>query len=187
MRLIYILLVLFIYSCANHSLIRDVEQFLEQQIEIPLNMNTVWKGKDTVLASFLDAPIKMVVWYDSLSCLSCEVGTMNAWNSIVAEADSFAQWFHIIYLFTPQKKDLRQLKTFLQVDKFDYPVFIDRNATFVQQNSKLPQNRLLHSFLLDKNNKVVMAGNTLRNPTMWALYKKTIQKIIDNDGVMPEK
>jgi len=40
---------------------------------------------------------------------------------------------------------------------------------------------------LDKDNRVVLVGNPLHNPPLWELYKRTIQKMIDNDGVFPEQ
>jgi len=112
---------------------------------------------------------------------------MNEWEEMATYADSLSQWFSIIYLFTPQKEDVNRLNILLKSDKFDYPVFIDFNGSFVKQNPKIPKNRQLHSFLLDKNNKVVLIGSPLYNPMLWELYKRTIYKMIDNDGVLPKK
>ncbi|MCL2502373.1 MAG: hypothetical protein FWE99_04505 [Bacteroidales bacterium] len=178
---------LFFLSCANNRLVKDIEQFMNRQIVLSADWDAVYKGRDTVLTDFLEVPIKLVVWYDSLGCGSCEVGKMHEWNKITAYADSLAPWFSIVYLFTPSRADLRSVDRAVRIDKFDYPVFIDKDAAFIRQNPKLPKNRRLHSFLLDKNNKVVMVGNPLHNPTLWALYKTTIQKMMDNNGVLPEQ
>jgi len=158
-----------------------------QKITISSDLNVVWNGKDTVLTDFTKAPAKLVVWTDSLGCTSCRASKMSEWNSIIVYADSIAQWFNIIFLFTPKKEDIDRVNIALKADKFDYPVFVDQNANFVKQNPKLPKNRQLHSFLLDKNNKVVMVGSPLYNPALWALYKTTIQRMMDNSGVLPEQ
>ena len=177
-----------LYSCTNnHHLIKTIGQFTGQQITLSSDWDAVWKSRDTVLTSFFDAPIKLVVWYDSLGCLSCEAGKMDAWNDIVSDADSLATWFRIIFLFTPKKDGLQKAFIASRSDKLNYPIFIDQHATFLKQNPKFPKNRLLHSFLLDKNNKVVLVGNPLHNPGLWALYKRTIQMMIDNNGVLLEK
>ncbi|MCL2502971.1 MAG: hypothetical protein FWE99_07560 [Bacteroidales bacterium] len=187
MRIVYTLPVLLLFSCSGNRLTKSVEQFMGQQIVLSADWNAVYKGRDTVLTGFIEAPVKLVVWYDSLGCGSCEVGKMHEWNKITAYADSLAPWFSIVYLFTPRRADLRSVDRAVKIDKFDYPVFIDKDATFIQQNPKLPKNRQLHSFLLDKNNRVVMVGNPLHNPTLWALYKTTIQKMMNNNGVLPEQ
>jgi len=174
-------------SCTNNRLVKDVERFKGQEIIIPADLDAVWNGRDTILTGFTEAPIKLVVWYDSLGCTSCEANKMHVWDNIANYADSLSQWFNIVYLFSPKREDLYHVRAVLKREKFDYQVFIDKDATFVKQNSKLPKNRQLHSFLLDKNNKVVLVGNPLHNPTLWMLYKTTIQKMIDNDGVLPEQ
>jgi len=180
------LTIILFYSCTNHNLAGDIEQLKQQQITLSSDLNSIYNGKDTVLTDFLEAPIKLVIWYDAMGCLSCEASKMNEWEAIVADAAPFSQWFSIVFLFTPPKEDWYKLSMSLKSGKFNYPVFIDRTASFIKQNSKLPKNRKLHSFLLDKNNRVVMVGNPLHNPVLWDLYKSTIQKMINNDGILPE-
>jgi len=152
-----------------------------KQIALSSSWKTMLNGRDTVLTGFTEAPVKLVVYHDSVMCGSCEAGRMHEWNNIVAYADSLAPWFSIIYLFTPKRADLGRIRIALRADRFNYPIFVDQNATFVKQNPNLPKNRQLHSFLLDKNNRVVLVGNPLHNPTLWQLYKKTIQQMINND------
>lgn len=185
MKFLYILPIFFICSCTNNRLIKDMRSLMGQQITVSVDWNTVLKGKDTVLSDFTKVPIKLIVWVDSLGCTSCEANSMYMWKDIANYADSLSQWFNIIFLFTPKKKDLPALSTVLTRELLDYPIFIDLNGRFVRQNPNLPKNRQLHTFLLDKNNKVVMVGSPLYNPTLWKLYKRTIQTMINNDGVLP--
>ena len=180
--------ILIFCSCTQHRLIKSMEQFMGQHIIISSDWNAIWNGRDTIMPDlFSEAPIKLIVWYDSLGCASCEVSRMYAWDNITAHAEAFSQWFSIYYLFTPKKEDLHKLRIAINGSIFDYPVFIDQDATFVKQNPNLPKNKQLHSFLLDKNNKVVLVGNPLYNPALWDLYKRTIQSMIINDGELPLK
>ena len=112
---------------------------------------------------------------------------MSTWKDITAYADSLSQWFRIVYLLSPKQEDVHRVKVLLKSVHFDYPIFIDPHASIARQNPNLPKNKQLHSFLLDKNNRVVMVGNPLQNNTLWNLYKNTIQKMLDNGGVLPEK
>ena len=57
-------------SCINKQLVKEIEEFKGQQVTVPKDCHTIWKGKDTLLFKFSDAPVKMVVWFDSLSCAS---------------------------------------------------------------------------------------------------------------------
>ena len=188
MRLLFITFIVpLLYSCTNNRLVKEVELFTGKHIILSSDLRTVYNGKDTVLANFTEVPIKLIVWYDSLVCSSCQVSQMHEWCDIINYSDSLAQWFSIVYIFSPKYEDMDNVNMLLKVDKLSYPVFIDPNTTFVRENPELPQNNQLHSFLIDRNNKVVLIGNPLYNPSLWALYKRTIQKMIDNDGVLPDK
>jgi len=177
----------FLCSCANNGLVREIDDFMGQQIIVSSEWHTIWKGEETFLYRFTEVPIKLVVWFDSLSCASCQIVRMYEWDDIVAHASSFEKLFNVIFLFTPNQEELSEVSMMLKRVSFGYPVFIDQDATFVKQNPNLPQNRKLHIFLLDKNNKVVMVGNPLHNPKLWELYKKTIQNMVDNDGIYTGK
>jgi len=173
-------------SCTTYRLAKEIEEFTGQQINISRDWHTVWKGKDTLLYRFSEAPVKMVVWFDSLNCASCQIVRMYEWNKYVSYANTIEKWFHIIFLFTPNSDDLYEASMMLKRVSFGYPIFIDQDATFVKQNPKLPQNRQLHTFLLDRNNQVIMAGNPLNNLKLWELYKNTIEKMVDNNGIYKE-
>jgi len=185
-KLFFISFLFFLCSCTNNRLVRDVGKFMNQQITLPESMSVVWRGKDTIMTNYSTSFIKLIIWYDSLRCISCEANKINEWREIIAYTDSLDKWLSIIYLFTPRKNDIYKVKMALKSDKLDYPIFIDQHLIFVKQNPKLPKNRELHSFLLDKDNRVVLIGNPLHAPPVWNLYKKTIQTLIDNDGVLPK-
>ena len=187
MRLIFVLPVMLFCSCTQQRFTKSVEQFMGNRISISADWNAYYKGKDTLLSDFVNIPIKLMVWYDSLGCISCNANKMYMWGNIANYADSMAQWFNIIFLFTPKTGDIQEVITAFSRERFDYPVFLDSDGSFIKQNKDLPKNQQLHSFLLDKNNRVVLVGNPLYNPALWALYKRTIQEMIDNDGVLPDR
>lgn len=67
-----------------------------------------------------------------------------------------------------------------------YPALIDENGLFPAANPHIPADSRFHTFLLDKNGKVILIGDPVNNPPLWELYKSTITTLIENDGVMPE-
>lgn len=54
--------------------------------------------------------------------------------------------------------------------------------TFLKENS-LPQTNLLHTFLLDQNNKLVLLGNPIDNEKLKSLYKTSLIKISSVSGL----
>ena len=183
-RYLFTLFALFLLcSCGEKRIAKEMEKFSGQQIILPANL-TKLGSEDTLLANLTEVPIKLIVWYDSRDCVLCEATSMYEWDHIAKSVDSLTQWFRMAFIFTPKEENLRQVRISLRPYRFKYNIFVDQSATFSKQN-KLPRNRLLHTFLLDKNNKVVLVGNPQRNPSLWRLYKRTIQTMIANDGVLP--
>ncbi|WP_256620806.1 hypothetical protein [Rikenella microfusus] len=40
--------------------------------------------------------------------------------------------------------------------------------------------------MLDKDNRVVLVGSPIGNPKMWELYKSTIDRLVENGGILPK-
>lgn len=164
-----------LYSCQNRALKNDVKNLLSSTITLPQNLPATIDGKDTLLNGFMDTDFKLVVWYDSIGCSSCQISKMFEWEEITAYAQAMREKFNVIFLFTPKKIDQQSLRIALRAHDFKYPVFIDGESVFVRKNPHLSTNKSLHTFLLDKNNQVILVGNPLNNPTLWKLYKEQMQ------------
>ncbi len=71
-------------------------------------------------------------------------------------------------------------------DKPDVMVW-DSAMVFVRSNPAVPDNSDYHTFLLDRDNRVVLVGSPVGNPKMWELYKSTIARLGEGAGIMPEE
>lgn len=82
-------------------------------------------------------------------------------------------------------KDVIKLLKFSQVP---YPVYIDEAEQFTQLNSFLPEDTRYHTFLLDRNDCIVLVGNPLGSDAMWALFRSTLDNMLAHDGLyVPEE
>jgi hypothetical protein len=91
-----------------------------------------------------------------------------------------------IFLFSPPKDKIDEVSKVIEFNEFDHPVFLDEHQAFPKANPHIPADNRFHTFLIDKNGKVVLVGDPVNNPQLWELYKTTIATLIENDGVMPE-
>jgi hypothetical protein len=53
---------------------------------------------------------------------------------------------------------------------------------FPRANPHIPTDERLHTFLLDRDGKVVLVGDPANNSELWELYKKTITELVENNG-----
>ena len=175
MKNIGCLLVLFaLLSCSGNKLEKELTNFIGTEILFPENMQANLQGKDTLM-SFSHAPLKMVVWYDSIGCSSCRIQQMHDWNEIIRYAGENCEVFEPVFIFSPKVSDLYSVNIALRMAGFEYPVYVDPGNFFHKNNPDIPSNERMHTFLIDENNKVVLVGSPLRNELLWELYKEQVE------------
>lgn len=170
LHLSFILLLLF--SCNNYPQKQDmidiVKEWSGKEIKFPstFNMDTYIKSKDKAISDY-----KIFVYIDSIGCSSCKL-QLHEWKKFITQLDSISDK-DIQFIFILHPKDIREIKIQAKINKFDYPLFFDKNNEFDKLN-KFPSDISLQTFLLDQNNKVILLGNPIQNPKIKELYLNKI-------------
>lgn len=143
--------------------------------DLPLTQVTDEHKISTYLKN--DSILKFVVYCDSTECSACRVSTLARYNDLFYYADISEVEFMPVILFSVSPSQLPELEKSLLYYQFPHPIYIDENNIFSKINPHLPADKRLHSFLLDKNNNVILVGDPTSNHDLWALYKKTINEL----------
>lgn len=183
-------LVIFVASCSQWRIKSEIESFSKESIRLPTDLEIVQDGVvlPDSLKQTMTNPIKLVLFFSADRCTSCVIGRLGDYEKIFSlRAEN---QFSPIIIFSP-KEDPREYKTLitdLKIQSLPYPIYIDKHNKFQQENPKLPEDTRYHTFLLDKNNHVVLVGNPLASDAMWSLFKSTLDNMLAHDGVyVPEK
>jgi hypothetical protein len=180
--------IVLLYSCEDEAtkLRRQMEEFAGSTIVIPERLEEVnYSGKEGVNNRDKDA--LLVVYVDSIACAKCAIKGMYVYDEIIefAETDSRSK-FSPVFVFSPRRYEYVDVKNTLRFSGLNTSAFMDENGLFPAANPHIPADNRFHTFLLDKNGKVVLVGDPVNNPPLWELYKSTITTLIENDGVMPD-
>ena len=73
------------------------------------------------------------------------------------------------------------LEWILRQKGFDAAFYIDPKSDILYLNGILEKQSLLHTFLVDGDNRIVLVGSPIDNAQMLALYKQQIRKLMDKD------
>ena len=146
---------------------RLVNEWNGKEIKFPSRSVFTIQGKDTVDFGFVDADYKVVTYIDSVGCTSCKL-QLPRWKQLIEEVDSLTGG-SVPFLFYFHPKDLKELRYYTRRDDFTYPVCFDEKDELNQQN-QFPSDMTFHTFLLDRDNKVVAMGNPVLNPKVKELY-----------------
>lgn len=180
-------LTIFIISCSQQRIKKEIELFCKNPIQIPDNMNVIQDGIliDSVSKIFL-YKIKLIIYYGPGGCTSCNVSRLIDIDPIHELSDGTS--FSPIVIYSPNCHQYNELIKNLKLYRKKFPIVIDKYDQFQQKNTNFPEDTRYHTFLLDKNNRVVLVGNPLASDAMWSLFKSTLDNMLAHDGLyVPEK
>ena len=172
------LVIIGVTSCNYKSkLEQDLAQIQSHEVNISLDkMQHNVNGRDTLFPDFADSELKLVAYSDSLACSACTIEGMFRWDNFIKDAQKYQGQLKFYFLFSPNKEDAKTVQFALKANIFDYPIFIDSAGVFAKENPHLPKNPQLHTFLLDKNNKVILVGSPLNNPKIEEMFYKMVEE-----------
>ena len=172
-------IIAFCCSCIDYNITDVVHQMSGKTMEIPKNIVFINNALDTLTYS-IEAKNKILVYYDSIGCLSCKL-RFAEWQKLFDEIKQFTDKFVIILIVNPKNRsDIFNVKAKMREGRFSYPVCIDSSDEFNRLNH-FPEDDRFRCFLLDENNRVVLIGNPVQNPKIKDLYIRTICERLNID------
>lgn len=174
-----IILVLFpiFFSCKNEHKEKEkqiaelVNEWQGKKIKFPDNPIFTQYLTDTTNFQIPQSEYKVLIYVDSIGCTSCKL-QLQKWKELIEYTDSATQG-KVPFLFFFHPKDTKEIRYLLKCEGFDRPVCIDLDDRLNKLN-KFPADITFQTFLLDKNNKIVVLGNPIHNTAVKDLYLKQI-------------
>lgn len=174
------LILLFIHfvlvGCAGKDHSVQIKRMYQKQISLDVISDIDSLGK---------VP-KVIVYHDSNQCSTCQLGHISDWDEIIWHLDSLRPAIPVYFIITPPQKRTKEIIQYLHNLKLQrYHITIDSLNLFSKHNPVIPADNLLHTFLLDRDNRIVLIGAPLFNTKLWSIYKNITQKMNDNNGLLP--
>lgn len=184
-----LLIILLCFACGNRQkIVEELSQLQSKPIILPEQSRLTIQGKDTVLVDFMkDGQLKLLIYTDSSGCSSCTINKMFLWDNLIEYSKVYKGNLKFYFIFSPRKQDEIEVQFALANNAFYYPVLIDTLGEFEKLNSHLPQNKTLHTFLLDENNHVILAGDPLLNKRIRKMFYKIVEKRLGKPQVQGVK
>ena len=152
----------------------EIRLFKTKSIILPDNMLALncdeLMEQDSLL---LRRPLKMVLYINQDGCTGCKLRQLIPIFMFILENQNNENFGAIIILNT---SDIEYAKQILKEIRFCKTVFYDLDGSFERLNTHLPSKEHFHTFLLNKENKVLLVGNPVHNEKLKKLYLKEIRK-----------
>ena len=180
-------LIFLLSGCSNLQLKKQVQDMLGAEISLPHNLEYIY-GKESVSVDLNELKsIKLIQYYDPKECALCKATSLNDWLNIQGLTPENLD-FGLYLVFAPTPEQYSEIKRILKVQEKRYNIYLDKDNLYFEKNKQFLKNRIFHTLLLDKNNRVVLVGSPLASDAMWSLFKSTLDNMLAHDGVyVPEK
>ncbi len=149
-----------------------VNQWLGKEVKFPTTINT---QQDSIWNLMINKELKLLTVIDTNNCTECRLRLYD-WEKYIKDTDTINP--NVTFLFIVHAKDYAIVDLMRKKNKFTCPIFYDYKNKVGLLN-KFPKNSRFQTFLLDKNNKVILLGNPIGNHHMWKLYKQAFTGEID--------
>lgn len=166
-------LLLLVTACnkKKRQLTKLVEEWQGKEILFPTNPEIKLYGHDTTYPELFSREYKILNYIDTNGCTECRLKLFD-WQLLKEEVDSLN--LDVAVVFVAWVKSYKQLEEIQKLNRFNTPLIYDRTGQADSLNH-FPTISGFQTFLLDKDNRVVLIGSPINNEVLWNLYKKTIR------------
>lgn len=171
------------YSCNTNR-----EQELLKEITLFQSRPINYYQNKLISDSMFQGKLKYIVYSDSINCTSCAINQMDLWNPLIKYSKNYEGQLNFYFIFCPAKKDIQRVKLALcKNTALNNLILLDTLGEFEKWNPHLPKNKMLHTFLLDENNNVILVGSPLHNKNIRKMFYQVVEEKLGKAQQSPVK
>lgn len=165
-------MLLFFIGCNTKT--KQIKQCVENMMENPVSLQLNKMRNCRIGINKNKSEYKMIVYVDSSECTPCSMSKLRFWNPIIETARKKKIRVEYIFIVAPKPSEMEDINLELSITDLQSSIYLDTAYVFRKSNPSIPAEKKYHSFLLDKNNKIVFVGSPVENEQLKRIYNKTI-------------
>lgn len=163
------------WSCTQEARLRKkISEIAEHRINLCLDSMMVYHyaNDSCCMSQKNDAPYKCVVYVDTTDCSFCMLKRLLLWNDYIPY--EVAGKISLFFIVSSRKNEAYSLNRQLKHISLRHDVYIDTCQCFMRKNSFFPKEKIFHTFLLNRDNHVVLVGDPIGNAKIENVLLKKI-------------
>lgn len=129
-------------------------------------------SKDSIVSCSLTANNSLIVYIDSQECKTCVFSNLKGYKLLNKQSKS-SSMFNLAIIISPAHKEKDEVIA-LARSHIGFPAYINVNNDFSKINRHIPQQRSFHTFLTDREGRVMFIGDPLSSERMMELFIKSL-------------
>lgn len=179
-RMCYIILIFISsISCNNNQRIENImKSMVDNKVDLSELVPIMAERYNHYSTIGTDSSAKLILYLDSSSCSTCVINKLGQYDYFQKKSKYSNGRFLLMIILSVPNGEFNYIKNYIINNKFEYPIYFDKENKFKAKNNFIPNSTFFHSFLLDKNNKIILVGNPVMSDSIWELYIKTIENLL---------
>lgn len=175
--LLILSLTCFLSSCKNNENESLISQAQKAEIRIPFDsLRCLHPCRNNNTSNYVgNGEYIYVVYCDSSICSLCELQRMGIWNGIVKKTREIGVAIDFMFIFNPPKNKVAEFIDGYYFHKYNLTIFVD-TIGIMQKNNAILENAALHSFIVNRDNRIVKIGDAGKNAEAEQEFYKFITK-----------
>lgn len=161
-------------SCLQIGTRKTLRQMMSSVTVLPENVTCIQNGEIYPMLDELRSSPKLIVYIDSLGCTSCKLNQLTVYHRLFDLSES-SNLFSLYIIFSPNKNRAENLIKTIQQYRYPFPVYVDYDGVFGENNPFIPKNAQFRTFLVNSKGTPVFVGNPLSSNHLMELF---IQQLI---------
>lgn len=167
-------LLLSLCSCVNSDIRKNLSQMLDHKIVIPyeqLEKRDCSYFRDSVKEG---RTLTFVVYIDGNQCAPCELSDLSFMDRHYRN-DTLWQKISKVYICDVSPANANALYSHLCNLRIENDVYFDTCHIFRKRNPLVPDSKMFHTFVLDREGNVKLVGNPFKNEKLKGLLKEVVE------------
>ena len=160
-------------GCKKAQLRRQMKELMSSTIVLPERIICVYNGEVLTMSDSVRDKPKLIVYIDSTECTTCRIS--NFWEyQPVFDLSVQTGMFEVVLLMCNTEFNTIPLVEYLSNQNNRMPIYVDEMRSFLLDNPCIPQDRRMHSFLVDAFGHPVFVGDPSVSGKMMSAFKKAL-------------
>lgn len=170
---IIIAIMILLSSCNNDDrIVNEIKVLTHRKISFVDGYNEFQCNCNISLDSLISQDLKIITYIDNISCTSCGIKTLKMLQKEIKLIDKDIAY--IIVLHSENKDKFLKMTETLSLE---YPIMYYQSNIFEKKNNLEGIFAKNKTFLLNKNNEIVIVGEPFGREKLTNLYRKTIDSL----------
>jgi len=175
---LFLLSSLLLISCSQG---KRIKKQLIKMSETPIRIETegmvACNNADSVNnLEEVNSIFKMIVWADSTECSQCYVRHLDMWNSFIKLERENPDGIRYYFILEANPEKLEKTASMIQSMQLKHTIYVDTAQYFRKKNPHIPKDVLFHTFMLNNDNKVVLAGDPTKSKSIQNLFNQILNE-----------